>query len=108
MAKGVHKLFPLLLLLLVPVTLGAWTLLGELFRAPRIHETGARPLDVAAADLNHDGHLDALTANRDGRSVSVFLGDGSGRLEPAGTLPTRLREADRRASRAGALASRRA
>ena len=33
------------------------------------------PLDIVSADFNNDGRLDLATANADGNSVSVLLGD---------------------------------
>ena len=36
------------------------------------------PRGIVAADVNGDGHLDLITANAVGQSVSVFLNDGSG------------------------------
>ena len=45
---------------------------------------------MAVADVNGDGHLDVLTANREGRSVSVFLGRGDGTLDPGRTIDTTL------------------
>ncbi len=75
-----RKLLLVCLLFVAPAAFAAWTILGSLFEAPRIYETGANPLDVVTADLNGDGDLDVLTANRDGLSISVFLGDGHGSL----------------------------
>ena len=45
---------------------------------------GQTPETVAVADLNHDGHLDVVTANGrfDNNSVSVLLGDGGPRPGP--------------------------
>src|SRR6266571_1287907 len=37
-----------------------------------------RPLAIAAGDLNHDGHIDLVTANFSSNSVSVLLGVGNG------------------------------
>jgi hypothetical protein len=39
---------------------------------------GAGPIAVATADFDGDGRLDLATANADGSSVSVLLGDGAG------------------------------
>ncbi len=77
-----------LVALVVSVT--AWAVVVRLFLPPEIYPTGQQPLDVAVADVNADGHPDILTANREGRSVSVFLGRGDGTLEPARTVDTGL------------------
>ncbi len=62
---------------------------GFIFRPIEIHQTGKRPLDVAAGDLNSDGNNDVVTANRDGRSLSIFMGNGDGTLTPIN--PVRLK-----------------
>ncbi|HMB89494.1 MAG TPA: FG-GAP-like repeat-containing protein, partial [Rhodothermales bacterium] len=41
---------------------------------------GARPSTNEGADFNHDGHLDFAVGNSANDQVSVFLGDGTGRL----------------------------
>jgi hypothetical protein len=68
------------LLLVVSVGGAAWAVARVLFNPPVIYDTGEHPLDVVVADLNGDGHADVATANREGRSVAVFPGDGRGRL----------------------------
>lgn len=43
---------------------------------------------MVVADLDADGHLDVVTANRSSRhSISVFLGSGTGGFALAGTTP---------------------
>lgn len=39
---------------------------------------GKLPQGIVATDVNHDGHLDLLTANSTTSNVSVLLGDGHG------------------------------
>lgn len=46
------------------------------------------PTGVALGDVNHDGHLDVVTANYHGDSVSVLLGGGDGTLGPPAERPT--------------------
>ncbi len=47
--------------------------LGELRRIPDL-QTGRAPLAVAVADLDRNQSLEIITANRSGRSISVFSG----------------------------------
>lgn len=47
---------------------------------------GARPNDIAVADLNKDGKLDILTCN-DGDTLTVLLGNGLGGFTPAPGSP---------------------
>lgn len=46
------------------------------------------PQAMATADLNDDGHLDLITANADGNSISVLLGNGNGTFQAAQTYST--------------------
>lgn len=50
-------------------------------------ETGDHPYDVVSDDFNKDGSLDIATPNWRGKSISVFLGDGTGRFTPAPGSP---------------------
>jgi RHS repeat-associated protein len=43
---------------------------------------GSSPNSVAVGDVNGDGALDAVTANRTSNNVSVLLGDGDGAFGP--------------------------
>ena len=43
--------------------------------------------DIAAVDMNGDGHADLLTANADDNTISVLLGDGRGGFSPAPGSP---------------------
>jgi hypothetical protein len=45
------------------------------------------PLTVKIADLNKDGYLDLVTANRDDNSVSVLLGNSAGAFLPSPKSP---------------------
>jgi hypothetical protein len=53
------------------------------------------PMDIATADLNHDGAVDVVVANQDANNISVFLGNGDGTLRAhvdyaTGTAPKAL------------------
>ena len=76
--KKVNRLLIVLGLFAVPGSLAAWVLLGDLFHPRLSYPTGEHPLDVALADIDEDGNLDILTASREGRSISIFLGNGRG------------------------------
>lgn len=54
------------------------------FQAKQDFATGTTPYRVVLADVDHDGALDALTANFSSSDVSSLLGDGDG------TFPARL------------------
>jgi hypothetical protein len=49
--------------------------------------TGEDPVDLLAADLDGDGHLDLATANRGDDTVSVFLGGGDGSFTTLTPVP---------------------
>lgn len=52
---------------------------GDFSFLPRVdHPTGNYPFHVTAADLNEDGYLDLVTANRLSSSVMVRLNSGAG------------------------------
>jgi hypothetical protein len=53
-------------------------------RFSRFHATGISPRSIIAADVDHDGRLDLITANRDGSTVTVLLGNPS---SPGAFLP---------------------
>lgn len=48
---------------------------------------GTDPVAVAVGDVNGDGNLDLATANFNGASVSVLLGDGTGGFTAAPLVP---------------------
>ena len=50
-------------------------------------DAGDHPVDLAAADLNEDGHLDLAVANHDTDYVSILLGDGTGAFAHAPSSP---------------------
>ena len=73
------KLATIFFLLLLPGSVIAWGMYG--FFEPRtLYPTGLEPLDVSVGDINADGHNDLITANREGFSLSVFMGNGDGTL----------------------------
>ncbi len=51
--------------------------------------SGSRPHthDIAAGDMNIDGHIDAITTNANDNTISVMLGDGKGEFSPAPGSP---------------------
>ncbi|MGD0675083.1 MAG: VCBS repeat-containing protein [Polyangiaceae bacterium] len=66
---------------------------GGRFEAPVAYAAGADPDSVALADLNADGHLDAVVANGGSGTVHVLLGAGDGTLGspvsyPVGSNPS--------------------
>ncbi|HTN92375.1 MAG TPA: VCBS repeat-containing protein [Sorangium sp.] len=46
------------------------------------------PNDVAVADVNGDGRLDLVSANFNGQTLSVWLGNGDGTFQPASVFPS--------------------
>ncbi len=59
--------------------------------SPVAAASGGRPHthDITTADVNGDGNLDALTTNANDNSISILLGDGTGRFSPAEGSPVR-------------------
>lgn len=84
--KRIASISLALLLFFTPTCVAAWLLFGTYFDTPVLYLTGAHPLDIAIGDINNDGDLDVLTANRDGMSFSVFLGNGDGSLTEVDTI----------------------
>ncbi len=63
-------------------------LAGINFQAPVPYATDTRPIDIAIGKLDGDGRKDIAVANRDGRTVSVLLGQGGGAFADAENLET--------------------
>jgi hypothetical protein len=57
----------------------------DLFTADTAFTVLSGPWDIKSADLNDDGHLDLVTANRNSSSVSVALNNGDGTFGSAWT-----------------------
>ena len=62
-------------------------------------KVGNQPSAIALADMNHDGHLDILTANTHDGTVSELLGNGNGTFQGlrnfgVGTQPVALAVGD--------------
>ena len=62
-----------------------------LFAAKSDYATGSFPYSVAVGDFNGDGKQDLAAANREGNSVSVLLGSGSGTFAAKVDYATGLR-----------------
>jgi hypothetical protein len=75
-------------------SLGPTDLMNELFVTAPVYFTEYRPIAVAVGDFNGDGNPDVAVANEcqmtscDLGSVSVFLGNGDGTLQPAVNYPS--------------------
>jgi len=50
--------------------------------------TGTRPEALAVMDLDRQGNIDLVVANRFDNTLSVYLGDGQGGFTPAGSFGT--------------------
>ena len=50
--------------------------------------SGGRPWMIVTGDVNGDGNVDVMAANREGNNVSVLLGDGAGGLAAPATYAT--------------------
>ena len=51
------------------------------------YDVGLRPREIAVADLNGDAHLDVAVVNAGEGTLTVLLGDGSGRLGRSASFP---------------------
>src|SRR4051812_46382808 len=60
---------------------------SSLFRSSGANRTGAAPESVSVGDFDRDGRLDLVVANTDSTTVSVFLGNGDGTLQPVRNIP---------------------
>lgn len=65
---------------------GASVQVGDVSFVLRSLAVGEDPADVAAADVDKDGHPDLVVAHRGG-FVTILRGDGSGGLEESGRVP---------------------
>ncbi len=67
--------------------------LGELAQVPRMraaveYPMGTFPQGVTLADLNGDGHLDVITADREDHAITVRPGNGDGSFSAPVSYPT--------------------
>jgi hypothetical protein len=51
------------------------------------YDVGLRPREIAVADLNGDAHLDVAVVNAGEGTLTVLLGDGTGRLGRSASFP---------------------
>ena len=56
------------------------------FQTQQTFATGVGPVSVAVADVNGDGKLDLVVANRTSNTVSVLLGNGDGTFQAQQTF----------------------
>lgn len=57
------------------------------FQKPVAIPTGSNPTAIATGDFNGDGKQDFAVVNEDDDSISIFLGDGTGKFTPAAGSP---------------------
>ena len=57
------------------------------FQNPVAISTGSNPTAIATGDFNGDGKQDFAVVNRDDDSISIFLGDGTGKFAAAAGSP---------------------
>lgn len=67
---------------------GAATAQSPCFQPQAAYPVGTTPTGIALGDLDADGRVDFVTANRDSNDLSIYLGDGSGGFLAASPLPT--------------------
>ncbi len=72
---------------------------GGVYPSVQGYAVGKLPLYVAVTDVSNDGILDIVSANYDGGTISVLLGNGDGTFQsstafPAGTKPEFLATGD--------------
>lgn len=54
-----------------------------------IYTAGKAPLNVIAADLRGDGHMDVVTSNQIAGTIAVLLGNGDGTFQPPASYKVR-------------------
>jgi hypothetical protein len=67
------------------VTVLLWNPAQDQFDVATPYVTGlanSLPNFIATGDFNNDGHEDVVLANLQGQSISIFFGDGTGRIGP--------------------------
>ncbi|HSR67022.1 MAG TPA: VCBS repeat-containing protein [Acidobacteriota bacterium] len=99
MTKDTLALFSFICLLSGPACQAASFQEAAIFGPPQRLATGSEPSAVVAGDIDGDGRLDAVVANQGDGDLSLFRGDGQGRLVPIGRVacgdsPTGLALAD--------------
>ena len=61
------------------------------FSTPAFSAAGSNPYAAVVADLNSDGHPDAIISNGQSSNLSIMLGAGDGTFEPAVQYPAGFR-----------------
>lgn len=79
---------PLIVALLVLVPTVALAVVGDFTQPPTSPEAAGKvPSSVVAGSFNGDAHTDLAVTNKDGKDLTILLGDGTGDFSAAGSSP---------------------
>ncbi len=89
--EWVISVFITLLVLIVPLTNTLYAQREYLFTAKTGYTVLSGPWDIKSADLDDDGHMDLVTADRYSGTVTVALNSGTGNFDDAWSYPVGYR-----------------